>query len=98
MYGKRSFFLRAQERQISDQNGAGEPHDYDSTLYNDTSLKEMGLKELVEHQCGIPNTGTKYLIKETALTGFLPINAYLRENRWVMMGRFSLSESARGAW
>lgn len=35
---KRSFFLRAQERRISDQNGAGEPHDYDSALYNDTSL------------------------------------------------------------
>ena len=64
-YEKHSFCLRARERRISDQNGAGEPHDYESTLYNDTSLKEMGLKKLVEHQCGIPGTGTKYFfIKE----------------------------------
>ena len=27
--------------------------------------QEMGLKKLVEHQCGIPSTGTKYFfIKE----------------------------------
>lgn len=52
--------MRAQERRISGQNGAGEFHDYDSALYNDTSRKEMGLEKLVEHQCGIPGTGTKY--------------------------------------
>lgn len=57
--------MRARERRIFGQNGAGELQDYDSTLYNDTSRTEMGLKKLVEHQCGIPGTGTKYFfIKE----------------------------------
>ena len=67
--------MRAQERRISGQNGAGELHDYDSALYNDTSRKEMGLEKLVEHQCGIPGTGTKYFFL------YLPINVYLMTDR-----------------
>ena len=44
--------------------------------------QEMGLKKLVEHQCGIPDTGAKYFyfIQETG-TEYLSINAYLQTDR-----------------
>ena len=56
---KRSFFLRVRERWISGQNGAGEPHDYDSALYNDTSRKGDGAGEAG----GTPMRYTRYRYK-----------------------------------
>ena len=44
--------------------------------------QEMGLKKLVEHQCGIPDTGAKYFFNnEETRTEYLSINAYLRTDR-----------------
>ena len=51
--------MRAQERRISGQNGAGELHDYDSALYNDTSRKGDGAVEAG----GTPMRYTRYRYK-----------------------------------
>ena len=51
--------MRARERRISGQNGAGELQDYDSALYNDTSRKGDGAEKAGE----TPMRYTRYRCK-----------------------------------
>ena len=51
--------MRARERRISGQNGAGELQDYDSALYNDTSRTGDGAEEAG----GKPMRYTRYRYK-----------------------------------
>ena len=41
--------------------------------------KEMGLRKLVKHQCGIPGTGAEYFFY--VVTEYLSTNAYLQADR-----------------